>query len=308
MEKPILNSSSVIFIEEGHKYTLGDKSLSGITSLLHRVLYPSMYANVPESTLIAAAQRGTTIHKMIEEYHVNGIDFGDAELNDYLNLMVDYIDDWVESEYLVSDNERYASKIDLVYFHDGKIILSDIKTVSKMDRQYMEYCSWQLSVYAYLFELQNPYLNVGGLSVVWLPKSENGEPKLIEVERKSNDMIENLFELDDAKEQLAPTIRNLHVSEKLQNDALAAFLQLSILKKRYEDIKYQLYQIMKENGILEATLGDLKLSITKAYTKQQLDTKRLKEEEPLLFKKYTKAVYVDESLKVTLKNKQNATD
>ena len=65
---------------------------------------------------------------------------------------------------------------------------------------------------------------------------------------------------------------------------------------------------MKENGILEATLGDLRLSITKAYTKQQLDAKRLKEEEPLLFKKYTKAVYVDESLKVTLNNKQNATD
>ena len=63
----------------------------------------------------------------------------------------------------------------------------------------------------------------------------------------------------------------------------------------------RLYQIMKENGILEATLGDLRLSITKAYTKQQLDAKRLKEEEPLLFKKYTKAVYVDESLKVTLK-------
>jgi len=296
-----LIQSRVLFNEQRHSYTLDGKELSGITSLLHRVLFPEMYSGVPESTLQAAASRGTLVHKMIEQYHTNGIDLGDEELQQYLSAVGDTASDWLASEYLVSDNSRYASKIDLVYRHGGNFTLADIKTVSRMDAQYTEYCSWQLSIYAYLFELQNPGKKVDELKVVWLPKEQYGNPRVIAVERKSEDAVKAVFEADANCQTLSaqPPETALQIPADMQNDAVALFMQLSVMKKRFDDIKAQLLTMMQTEGIEEATIGSLKLKRKKAFTRESIDTAKLKKYEPEIAEKYKKVTQVAESLAVS---------
>lgn len=296
-----LNRSEVIFNEQEHTYTLGGKELSGITSLLHRVLFPDMYSGVPEGALKAAAARGTLVHKMIEQYHTAGIDFGDEELSQYLSAVGDTAGDWLASEYLVSDNTRYASMIDLVFKHGDNFSLADIKTVSRMNNEYTDYCSWQLSVYAYLFEMQNPGCKVDELKVVWLPKEQYGKPSVIAVERKTEESLKALFEADaDGLTMTAePASTALQVSDELRQDAMALFMQISVIKKRFDDIKAQLLAIMQDEGVEEASLGPLLLKRKKAYTRESIDTTKLKKHEPEIAERYKKVTQVAESLSVS---------
>lgn len=59
-----LIKSQVVFNPDEHTYMLGDKELSGITSVISRQLFPDKYRDVPEYVLRKAAERGTMIHKI----------------------------------------------------------------------------------------------------------------------------------------------------------------------------------------------------------------------------------------------------
>jgi hypothetical protein len=66
---------------------------------------------------------------------------------------------------LVTDGEHYASKIDAVYQGEKGVILNDRKTTYHLDK---EYVSWQLSIYAWMFERMNPGVEVEGLTATWM--------------------------------------------------------------------------------------------------------------------------------------------
>lgn len=298
--KPKLVQSEVVFDEAEHTYRIGNKYLSGVTSLLHRVIFRDMYKGVSEKKLKEAAARGTMIHSMIEEYHTNGIDLGDTELAKYMEVVGDLTKDWLASEYLVSDNERYASKIDLVYYYNGSFILGDIKTVSKMDATYKDYCSWQLSVYAYMFEKQNPKRKVKSLMVIWIPQERYGQPEIIEIDRKPDKALEALFKADEANDVLSsePSVVQMPVADDVAIRASELFYKMEIIKKQYEEMKSALLMVMQDNNIVEARLGDLVLTRTKPYVRESLDTEKIKRLEPKIAAKYTKYTNVSESLKI----------
>lgn len=298
--KPKLVQSEVIFDEAEHTYRIGNKYLSGVTSLLHRVIFHDMYKGVSEKKLKEAAARGTMIHSMIEEYHTNGIDLGDTELAKYMEVVGDLTKDWIASEYLVSDNEKYASKIDLVYYYNGSFVLADIKTVSKMDAKYRDYCSWQLSVYAYLFEKQNPKRKIKGLCVIWIPQEKYGQPEIIEIDRKPDKALEALFRADEMGNTLAAesSVVQMPVDDEMSIKASELFYKMEFIKKQYDEMKKALLEIMKDNKIVEARMGDLVLTMTKPYVRESIDTEKLKRLEPKIAAKYTKYINVSEALKI----------
>lgn len=300
MAKPKLKQSKVEFNEIDHTYRIGNTYLSGVTSLLHRVIFHDMYDGVSEKKLKEAAARGTMIHSLIEEYHTNGIDLGDTELAEYMETVGDLTKDWLASEYLVSDNEKYASRIDLVYYYNKSFILADIKTVSKMDNKYLDYCSWQLSVYAYLFEKQNPNHKVKDLMVIWIPKKQYGKPKIIEIPRKPEGALRALFNADERNNTITSEVKveRLPVSEVEETKIYELFYKMTVIKEQYDDMKKKLLDMMLDNNIVEATLGDIVLTVTRPYVKEQIDTEKLKRLDPMLASKYTKTITVGESLRI----------
>ncbi len=164
-----LNDSCVVFNPVGHTYTLNGKKLNGITHVIKDKLFPDEYKNVPKHILKQAAIRGSEIHKVIEMWDSCSIrTHGSIELKNYINLSYrnKFLLHQIQSEYLVTDGEQYASAIDKVYEDgNGGVILADIKTTYMLN---MDYVSWPLSIYKYIFKLANPDINVSGLCVICL--------------------------------------------------------------------------------------------------------------------------------------------
>ena len=153
----MLNKSSVSFDENSHTYHLDGVALSGITGMIKKHLFPDKYKDVPEETLNNAKDRGSVIHKLCELVDDLGIKDDREEVKNYIKLKEKYSMEYVCSEYLVSDNKHFATCIDKVFKSDNGYDLVDIKTTYTLDKEYL---SWQLSINAFFFELQNPGVKV----------------------------------------------------------------------------------------------------------------------------------------------------
>lgn len=185
-----LKQSDVIFNEVDHTYTYLGSFLSGVTSLLHRTLFADKYKGISAEVLAKAAAYGHNIHEQIELVDTLGVESQTPAVQAYLQMKEELHLTTLANEYLVSDEQYIASSIDIVF---DDLTLADIKTTSRLD---MEYLSWQLSMYAYLFEMQNPGLKIPRLLAIWLPKPQYGKPNIIEVPRKSNDALKVLLAWD----------------------------------------------------------------------------------------------------------------
>ena len=184
----MLNKSKVEFDEEYHRYFLDRQELKGITGVISRYLFPHKYSNVPESILNKAKDKGHEIHRACELYNIFPTVYDDSlpELRQYVALLNENKITPIEAEYLVSNGETHATKIDMI---DEQFNLYDIKTTSTLDKNYL---SWQLSICAYLFELENPGVVVGKLYGVWLRETA----KLVEVQRIDSEIVKSLLEAD----------------------------------------------------------------------------------------------------------------
>lgn len=164
-----LKDSGVVFNEELHEYWLGDKQLSGITGMLQRQLFPDEFEGVPEEMIMKAAEYGTQVHASIEDFDKNWINDGTQEVADYIEICKDNGLVHECSEYTITDGKNWASNIDKVYrVDDDTFDIGDIKTYGTMTSEKLEKARWQLSIYAYLFELQNRKAKVGKLFIIHL--------------------------------------------------------------------------------------------------------------------------------------------
>lgn len=185
-----LVKSQVLFNEVDHTYNFLGQLLSGVTGLLHRTLFADKYKGIDASVLAKAAEYGHNIHEQIELVDTLGVISDTPAVKAYLKMKADLNLATLANEYLVSDEMYLASSIDIIF---NDLTLADVKTTSRLD---MEYLSWQLSMYAYLFEMQNHGLKVPRLLAIWLPKPKYGKPNIVEVPRKSADALRVLIAWD----------------------------------------------------------------------------------------------------------------
>lgn len=280
-----LNKSSVVFKAEGHTYHLGEKQLQGITGVLSRRLFKDKYAGISQEVLNNAARRGTIVHELCDLVDSLGVvpDGANQEAMNYLKLKEEKGLVSVASEYLVSDEENYATSIDAVYFGNVGVILNDRKTTSKLD---MEYLSWQLSIGAYLFELQNPNVPVDGLSATWL----RGEVcEYVEVERKPVELVKALLEADLNDEEFVwddPTkeIPDF-ISEHL--DAMVVLnKRIKALQAEYDTHKEAVFKGMAEQDIKSVKTPQATFSYVAAVSGTTFDKDAFQAQYPDLFKEF----------------------
>lgn len=203
-----LKDSGVVFNEELHEYWLGDKQLSGITGMLQRQLFPDEFDGVPEDMIVKAAEYGTQVHISIEDFDKNWINDGTQEVADYIEICKNNGLVHECSEYTITDGKNWASNIDKVYrVDDTTFDIGDIKTYGTMTSEKLEKARWQLSIYAYLFELQNKKAKVGKLFIMHLrnkPKKDgtfDHISDLIHVSRIPSEVCKELLDCDLQGEQ-----------------------------------------------------------------------------------------------------------
>lgn len=291
-----LVKSGVVFDSGHHTYTLGDKQLSGITSLLDRQLFKDKYQGIPEDVLRKAAERGTYIHQSCELAD-EGFPVDCEEAINYQRLKEKYQLQIEESEYLVSDNEHYASCIDKVYrYDDNTFLLGDIKTTYKLNK---EYVMWQLSIYAYLFEKQNPGTKIALIFAIWLRGST---AQIVELDRVPDDKVERLLYCDANGLQYEESCETMPV---LFNEAEGLIIdienQLKQLTEQKKAITDGVMKAMVQAGIY--TWKGEKVSITRktASTRKSFDKERFEKDYPGVYDKYIKESPVSESILIKIK-------
>ena len=205
-----LKQCSVVFNEEDHTYYLPekDKYLSGITGMLERQLFPGTYAGIPEAIIKQAAAYGKEVHHSIEDFDMFWENDGTQEVADYITLTAEQGLIHETSEYLITDGENYASMIDKVYRVDETTFdIGDIKTYGIMTPEKREKARWQLSVYAYLFELQNKKAKVRRIFILHIRNKAKKDGSFdhisdfIELKRIPSEIVKELLLADSVGEQ-----------------------------------------------------------------------------------------------------------
>ena len=203
-----LKDSGVLFNKELHEYWLGNKQLSGITGMLQRQLFPDEFDGIPDNLLREAARYGTEVHESIEMFDTSWLNDGTQEVKDYISLCNEYGLVHEKSEYIVTDGEIWASNIDKVYrMSDDTFSLGDIKTYGTMTPEKQEKARWQLSVYAYFFELQNKGAKVDKLFIINLRNKARTDgtfdhrAEILQVERIPSQTCKELLDADLQRKQ-----------------------------------------------------------------------------------------------------------
>jgi hypothetical protein len=299
-----LKNSSVKFDQESHTYTTEDGViLSGVTAMLSEMIFKNKYANVPEFILNRAARHGTFVHECCELADTLHIDTDCPEQREYSKERAKLGFIHVASEFLISDEENIASSIDKVFEKDGEIHLADIKTTYKLDEEWL---SWQLSVYAYLFERQTGK-KVAKLWSIWL---RDGKCQFKEVTRKPDAAVKKLIKcfVDGKPFEDASVVPARKVSElPAQYAEIEGFIEDVVTQCAYwSEQKKQLAEgVMKEM----VKRGDYKWegdTITfirkKESIRKTFDTESFRKDHPMLYDKYIKEVPMVGSVTVKIKN------
>ncbi len=307
MAKKELKQSPVTFDAVAHDYFVVGADFettkySGVTGILKGVVYPNEYDGVPEEVLARAAARGTRIHELCQATDCvatepqEGDDRYQAEVDNYKSLKDTHGIKMIANEYLVSNDEwLVASSIDCV---DDQYNLYDIKTTYALNEGYV---SWQLSIYAYMFELQNPGLVAGKLYAIWL---RGEEAKLVEVPRHSAEEVEHIIELWRAGETYEAPLPS---GESLIKSVIEARREIAGLKAMISNIEAvltpleeQLQSDMEAKGTKSFTADDgTKVTYTPASTTKRLDSKKLESEQPDIYKQYVTETERKAMLRVT---------
>lgn len=299
---PALQKSQVSFDRNNHRYFLDGKELHGITSTLVERAFPNEYEGVDENDLERARQHGTAVHKAIEDYENEFIIDDSPELSAYVRLKDEYGLTQIASEYLVSDNEYYASPIDIVACDsEGRIILIDIKTTYK---PYYEKTALQLSIYKRFFEKQNPDLSVHAVAIMWL-RPNKAEFRLLPV--WAEEALDSLIDADMHGKpfDITTTYGNLPAEFAKVEDSLAAMkILIEQNERQYKALQEKLYNLMEEKGVKSFTGQKIQLTRVLPQISKKFDLDRFREENPELYQKYLSVSTRKGSLRITIPKKK----
>lgn len=296
------------FDEATHTYTLDGKKLISVTQLMQKHGLAPRYDNVDPSILQAKAERGTLIHKEIEDYNKRGEIGFTTEQAKYIEYIKRNKIEVLESELLLH-NDIVAGTCDLVLGDATKFYIADIKTTYTLHK---EAVSWQLSIYAYLYwnNIDKKYEEIavkdykftigqayhfdkdGNLNVVDIPLKPYKEvARLINCERNGEAFEQNLD---------VPLTELMELSEI--EKVIAAFeKQKKEAEAKAQEMRQALLEAMQKSGTTQWTTPFIQVTYVAPSIRTTIDKAKLEKELPDIAAKYTKKTDVKASLKITLK-------
>lgn len=288
------------FKEDTHQYFLGDKELISVTTLMQKHGLAPKYDAVPSEVLRAKAERGTMIHKEIEEYIKDGKIGFTNELSEFIEYVNNNLVEVLKSEFRVH-NDVAAGTVDLLLYKDG-YILADVKTTAVLHK---EAISWQLAIYAYLLEQINPSIKVnkgqayhfdkdGNLNVVEITLKPRAEViKLLECERNGV-IYEQVLDLSDSNLNLAQLVEVETLIKNIEAQKKAAEAQA-------QELRAVLMEAMEKNGVTKFENERIAITYVAPTTRTGINSVKLKKDLPQIAEQYTTTTNVKASLRITIK-------
>lgn len=286
------------FVEDTHTYFLGDKPLISVTQLMQKHGLSPSYANVSSTVLNAKAERGSLIHKEIEDFNKTGEIGFTTEMLNFKNYIEKHNLKVLESE-LIAYNELVAGTVDLLIDDHGELVIADIKTTATLHK---EAVSWQLSIYAYLLN------QLGRCKGKAFHFNKEGELKVVDITLKPLDQVEKLLECERNNEIFKQEL-NVVDNELMQLYEVEALIKsIENQKKEAElravELRNALMLAMEENGVKSFENERIKLTYVDPTTRTTIDSTKLKKEMPEVAEKYSKTTTTKASLRITLKEEE----
>lgn len=316
MENNNLKMSPVIFDSLAHTYELNGHKLMGVTPIVNWV-FNKTYDGISPETLARAAERGSGVHRACQLFDDCGLmdDEYTREVEAYRNICTGAGLKPLLSEYLVSDDQDLASSIDKVFRPvDGCYPLADIKATSAY---HAENVALQLSLYAWLFELQNPERKAGRLYCIWLPREKYGKPTLYEVHRIPTDVCECLVtdffnhvnqeywanKVLEYCPKLPTAIDGQLPANLVQAEREIARLELDIkaMTERSKELRAGLLELMQANGVKKWEGELITFTRKDGSVRTTLDTAKVKSQYPDVYAACCKESKTSESLIIKIK-------
>lgn len=302
-----LKDSGILFDEVAHTYLLGDKYLSGITGMLDRQLGYS-YENVPENVLEDARIYGTALHKELEDFDARWICSGSIECADYIKLCKENGLVHEASEYTVTDGVAWASNIDKVFRTSEQLFtLADVKSYGAMTPQKLEKGKFQLSIYSYMFELQNKGAKVDRLFIIHLRNKQKKDGtfdhicNLIPVERIPSDICKDLLDTDLRNEKWVNPY-SIPDDISAQEAEIRELMETkSSVEERLATIKANILSKMESLDIRTWATNTMRLTRKLPSTRASFNSSLFKADHPDMdFSPYEKISQVAGSLMITV--------
>ena len=308
MKRIELKDSGVLFNEEEHSYWLDGKKLSGITGMLQRQLFPTEFDGIPQHFIQGAADYGTSVHVSCEDFDKNWINDGTQEVNDYIELCKDYGLVHECSEYTVTDGTNWASMIDKVYrVSEDTFNLGDIKTYGQMTPEKLEKARWQLSIYAYLFELMNKKAKVDQLFIIRLRNKMKKDgsfdhiKEIIFVSRIPSDICKELLDCDLRGERFINPF-DIPDEYRSQEETIRNLIQTkAVIEEQLANIKAKILADMEAQGVKTWATETMRLIRKSPTTRSSFNLPAFKSDHPgLEYENYMKVSPVAGSLQIVV--------
>lgn len=300
------------FNEEKHEYTLNGKKLISVTQLMQKHGLAPSYAGVSSEVLNAKAERGTLIHKEIEDFNKSGaIGFTD-EMDQYKEYIKSKDVEVLESEHRVN-NDIVAGTVDLVLNYNGNIVVADIKTTYQL---HLESVKWQLSIYAYLmFDDRDVvgywgdyprYEDVSGQAFHF---NKEGKLNVVDIKLMPFEEVDKLMECERKGEiykyEVDLSENNISQIASLEQVIKDLDARVKEAKAKQEELKSALLQEMESRGLKTFENDGVKVTYVAPSKKITLDSKGIKEKYPDIYKEFSKESETKASLRITLKGEKN---
>lgn len=283
------------FIPETHQYFLGKKELTSITTLLKRHGLSTDFSEVMINPIFLeeARIRGNFIHKEVEEY---------IKENKLPTIKESkQIIEWFNSNYVgktniecekIIHNSEFAGKKDLSFYIDVGNILTDIKTGRNVD---INACSWQLSLYEYLENIEYTELLI-------LHTPKGADLRIVAVPRIPKEEIERLLECERNCEIYQPkTVELATVNAEISTKISQTIEAIEKLEEVVKLFREAVLSEMQLKGIKKFDNGEISITYIEPTTRVSVDSKKLKEELPDVYSKYSKVSDVKASVKISKK-------
>lgn len=146
MEVFHLKCGDLEYYDEEHLYLFEGMILPSVTEIIDKKF--NDYADVPKDILNRAAERGTKVHKQIENFCKSGIDDGSTAIRNFKFLQNQYWFEVLDNELPVvifkDDIPVACGRLDMTLSMNGTVGIADIKTCSALNKSKIAY---QLNMY-----------------------------------------------------------------------------------------------------------------------------------------------------------------
>lgn len=299
---------TVTFNPTNHTYVTDEgKILISVTQLLRKHSITPDFSGVKKDVLEFKAQRGTMIHKELEDFIKNG-EIGFTSEFEFFRENI-----YPRFRFMLSEcilfTDKYAGTADIIAldFNDNLWIID-----TKTGQVHKDPTRWQLSLYltALFWMLEH------GINVLDLDKNVSVHLAIFDAKEEDSRFYEvaqipyeNVQKLLKCEEEEIVYGTDSALDASLADKALQFECIIKTIKaqqKKYEEdyakLKSQILTAMQKNSIKNFSTDSISITVKSAYDQTRVDSDKLKSSYPDIYKACTKISHCKESLTITVKD------